>query len=248
MFIVIRKDKHKHMKNLQKFSLRWIIYLLGMIIQALGITMNTKTCLGVSPIISAAYSISEIFHFNLGDMTMALYSTFVAMEIVIHLWICHSTKMEFKSLFIKDLLQLPASLFITRVINLFSVMIPTFTESHVGYFWGSMVGRLILLICSVVFTGIGACLSLEMRIVPNPGDGIVQALADASKVRIGTVKNCFDCSNIVIASCIGIFFAGRIVGIGVGTIIAMIGVGRVIAVVNKVFGSKMTEIQQARIG
>lgn len=38
---------------------RGIIYLAGLAILALGITLNTKTGLGVSPIIAVAYAVSE---------------------------------------------------------------------------------------------------------------------------------------------------------------------------------------------
>ena len=34
---------------------RWIFYILGMVVLAAGITLNTKKGLGVSPIISVAY-------------------------------------------------------------------------------------------------------------------------------------------------------------------------------------------------
>ena len=56
------------MKNLY----RWLIYSGGMAVLALGITLNTKTGLGVSPIISVAYSVSQIFSLNFGDMTFLL--------------------------------------------------------------------------------------------------------------------------------------------------------------------------------
>ena len=40
---------------------RVLFYVIGLLVLALGLTLNTKTGLGVSPIISVAYSISEIF-------------------------------------------------------------------------------------------------------------------------------------------------------------------------------------------
>ena len=40
---------------------RVLFYVIGLIVLALGLPLNTKTGLGVSPIISVAYSISEIF-------------------------------------------------------------------------------------------------------------------------------------------------------------------------------------------
>ena len=43
---------------------RILFYAAGLLILALGLTLNTKTGLGVSPIISVAYSIATIFNHN----------------------------------------------------------------------------------------------------------------------------------------------------------------------------------------
>ena len=71
-----------------------------------------------------------------------------------------------------------------------------------------------------------------MRIIPNPGDGIVQAISDCIHKGVGITKNCFDIFNVLFTTCIGLMFTGHLVGIGIGTILSMIGVGRVIAVFN----------------
>ena len=60
---------------------RWIFYILGMVVLAAGITLNTKTGLGVSPIISVAYCVSQIFELNFGDMTFVLYGIFVVVQL-----------------------------------------------------------------------------------------------------------------------------------------------------------------------
>lgn len=52
------------MKSRNKLLIRWVFYLLGLLILALGIMLNTKANLGVSPIISVPYSISHIIGFN----------------------------------------------------------------------------------------------------------------------------------------------------------------------------------------
>ena len=56
---------------------RVIFYLAGLLILAFGITLNTKTGLGVSPIISVSFSISTILDVNFGDMTFLWYAIFV---------------------------------------------------------------------------------------------------------------------------------------------------------------------------
>ena len=65
--------------------LRIVFYAAGLLILALGIILNTKSGLGVSPIISVAYSIATIGGFNFGNITFLLYSAFVVVEIVTYL-------------------------------------------------------------------------------------------------------------------------------------------------------------------
>lgn len=57
----------------------------------------------------------------------------------------------------------------------------------------------------------------------------------------GFTKNCFDLFNICITISVGMIFAHKLVGVGIGTVVAVLGVGRVIALFNHFFMKKMTE-------
>lgn len=85
-------------------------------------------------------------------------------------------------------------------------------------------------------------MSLNMRLIPNPGDGIVQAIADHMSKSVGLVKNIFDLCCITVTACIGLIFSGHLIGIGIGTILAMIGVGRTMAVFNYILYEKMNKL------
>ncbi len=214
--------------------LRGIFYVLGLLTLALGIILNTKSGLGVSPIISVSYSISTILNVNFGNMTFVLYTVFVIIEIVIHTALKNKQKKELLVALLKDFLQLPLSLVFTRFMNLFSAWIPA--PSH------GIVSQLLVLIAGIICTGIGAAISLDMRIIPNPGDGIVQAIADCIHKPVGFTKNCFDLLNICISISVGLIFAHKLIGIGVGTVLSVLGVGRVIALFNHLFMGKMTKL------
>lgn len=73
--------------------------------------------------------------------------------------------------------------------NLFSAVIPVFETTYPDSFAGSMGGRLLFLALAIVLTGVGAALSLFMRIVPNPGDGLVQGISDFFGLKTGLSKN-----------------------------------------------------------
>ena len=101
-----------HQKSTLTLSGRLAIYSIGLIILALGITLNTKTGLGVSPIISIPYNISQIWHLNLGTMTFIFYTILVMIQILL-------LRKDFK---IYQLLQIVMSLVTSFFIDIFDRM------------------------------------------------------------------------------------------------------------------------------
>ncbi|MDD6614653.1 MAG: DUF6198 family protein [Lachnospiraceae bacterium] len=211
--------------------LRGIFYVAGLLILALGIILNTKSGLGVSPIISVSYSISTIAELNFGNTTFLLYTVFVMIEIFLHVFVRHGRTEKLSLILMKDVMQLPLSLVFTRFMNLFSELIPA--PSH------GLSSQLFTLMGGILLTGIGAAMSLNMRIIPNPGDGIVQAIADCIGKTVGFTKNCFDLVSICITIIISLVFAHKLIGVGLGTVVSVLGVGRVIATFNHLFMNKM---------
>ena len=187
---------------------RIIFYITGLLILAMGLTLNTKAGLGVSPIISVSYSISQIMGMNFGNTTMGLYCVFVVVELILHFIrdrrsektegavLEHANRMNRKLVFLMDVLQIPLSMIFTRFLNLFAKVIPDFSEGEAD---GKQYAvRFAVLILALILTGIGAAMSLNMRIIPNPGDGIVQAIADCIHKSVGFTKNCFDVFNVTV--------------------------------------------------
>ena len=164
-----------------------------------------------------------MMNLNFGDITFILYALFV----VVQLWI------RGKERSIYDLLQFPLSLAFSRVLNLFDGMILYHSDAH------SFFSNLLLLLLAILLTGMGAAMTVNMRLVPNPGDGIVAALAQRFGREQGYMKNIFDVGCVSVTCVIGLAVSGRIVGIGIGTLVAMLGVGRAISLTNHLFREKM---------
>lgn len=203
---------------------RGVMYCIGLVILALGIILNTKTGLGVSPIISIPYCISKIWKLNLGDITMYTYILYVVLQMVLR-------RRKFRSF---DLLQIPMSIIFTRVINVFNDKIIINNSSFVM--------NLILLMIAIMLTAIGVVITVEMKFVPNAADGLAQAMAETMNKSLGISKNILDISSVIITIGIGIFAGGKIIGIGLGTVLAVIGVGRAISLFNMLFKNKLVAI------
>lgn len=204
-----------HGKTL-RLLIRWTLYLLGLAVLALGITLNTKTGLGVSAIVSVPYVCAVIGGWSIGNATLVSYVIFMAVQFALK-------RKEYK---LADLLQLPLSIVFTRFMNLFSDSIPMQTN---------LTGQLVTLVLAVVLTGVGAAITLDMRLVPNPADGMVQAISDVTGKEMGLCKNLVDFFMALVSVIIALVLRGQIIGIGIGTLAAVLGVGRVMAFFNKLF-------------
>lgn len=198
----------------------------GLLLLALGLVLNVKVGLGTSPIMAPAYAVSILLEGDFTDYTFLWYCILILAEVLLHL----RRKASLATL-VMDLLQLPFSMVFTRLMGVYARMIPDFASAE-GLF-GTIAGRILLLLLAIFFTGVGAALTLAVKLVPNPGDGIVQTLAEYFGKPLGSMKNIFDIGCVTIAFLLGIAAGEGILGIGVGTLAAMIGVGRCVALTNR---------------
>lgn len=207
---------------------RYFFYSVGVILLSAGITLNTKTALGVSPLISLPYSVSQIWYLSFPAMTFILYSIFVALQFIL----------KGRNRQLKDLLQIPLSL-------AFSILLDVFSDGYdalasaLGLQSGSFIFRGILLVIAVAMTGVGASMMISMDLVPNPADGLAKTLGEVFGKGLGFGKNFLDFSSVALTCLVGMLFSGGLVGVGIGTIVGMIGVGRCIAAFNYLFHSRM---------
>ena len=158
------------MKGSLRSGPRWFFYLLGMLVLAMGITLNSMTGLGASAIVSVPFTISQGTGLNFGDLTLLVYVLFVAAQFVI---MGKARSWTF-------LLQIPLSIVFTRIMNLIQAFIP--------YQSGSLPANLAMLMLAIVLTGVGAAMTVDMALIPNPGDGIVSSIARRSGRELGLCK------------------------------------------------------------
>ena len=208
------------------FPLRLAIYIAGGIILALGITLNTKTCLGVSPIVSVPYCISVLAQFPLGILTFLFYGFCILLQFLL-------LRREFEPI---RLCQIFMSFVTSLFIQVFDTILPVPEP---------LPFRLLLLTAAILLTGIGAAMTVAMQICPNPADGLAEVIGRKCGKTFGFGKNLFDLISLAISAAIGLIFRRQLIGIGVGTILAMIFTGRVVALAQKPL-NRLNELAEYR--
>ena len=204
-----------------------IVYIIGMAVLGLGLCLSTKLSLGTSALVALPFSISSIYNLNFGNITLIYYIIFIIIQIIIHLIMKKYTSI------IGDISQIIVSLILTRYLNLLSNLIPIFNEYNI-------IIRVLLYLIPIVLVGIGVALIVKTKYPPNPSNGVIKTLAEFSKKDVGLIKNIMDITLVIITCIFSYIVCGKIIGVGIGTVMAMIGVGRVIYYFDKIVGKKIS--------
>ena len=195
---------------------RYLIFLVGLFVNSLGVSLITKANLGTSPISSIPYVLSLNFPFTLGNFTIFFSIFLIALQLII-------LRKNFK---LEHILQIPVSIifgyFIDLTMILFSWVNP---EAYIMKIVFLLIGCLIL--------GVGVYMEVLADVVMLPGESFVRAIVLTWKTNFGTTKICFDVSMSVIAAVLSFVFAGRLDGVREGTVIAALLVGFIARLIGK---------------
>ena len=195
---------------------RYLIFLVGLFVNSLGVSLITKANLGTSPISSIPYVLSLNFPFRLGNFTIFFSIFLIVLQLII-------LRKNFK---LEHILQIPVSIifgyFIDLTMILFSWVNP---EAYIMKIVYLLIGCLIL--------GVGVYMEVLADVVMLPGESFVRAIVLTWKTNFGTTKICFDVSMSVIAAVLSFVFAGRLAGGREGTVIAALLVGFIARLIGK---------------
>lgn len=198
---------------------RYIIFLIGLFINSLGVSLITKAALGTSPISSIPYVLSLNFPFTLGQFTIAFSLFLILLQIII-------LRRNFHA---EHLLQIPISLLFGYFIDLTMVLL-FFVRPH------SYLSSIIYLLAGCVILGFGVYTEVLANVAMLPGESFVRAVSSTWKTEFGSTKIAFDVSMTVIAAALSLFFSGRLNGVREGTVIAALLVG----FIARLFGRKLS--------
>ena len=195
---------------------RYVIFLIGLFVNSLGVSLITKASLGTSPISSIPYVLSLSFPFTLGNFTIFFSIFLILLQLLI-------LRKNFK---LEHVLQIPVSIVFGYFIDLTMLLFAWVNPQ-------AYIMKIIYLLIGCLILGFGVYMEVLADVVMLPGESFVRAIVLTWKTNFGTTKVCFDVSMSVIAAILSFVFTGRLNGVREGTIIAALLVGFIARVLGK---------------
>lgn len=196
---------------------RVLIYIIGMFCIAIGVTFAINSDLGVSPVNSLPYVISQISGIGIGTCVTVVFCSYIIIQIII-------LGKEFK---IINLTQIIFSIIFGYFVDLAKWIMGDFVIP-------TYAGRLVMMAFSIFFIALGVMTYVDTDLVPMPMEGFTLAITHKFKnIPFHYMKIIVDCFVVTAGAILSLLFMHDIVGIREGTIISAIAVGKVIALLQK---------------
>lgn len=229
-----------------KNAKRIALYLIGLLIIALGINVSKLSGLGISPVSSIPGVLAKQFpNFSLGSMVIIVYCILVLAQAAV-------LRKGFK---IKNTLGVPVALIFGLMVDFvgtaeFKLTIAGIPLGIDKVFRGLLVSfpqpqgvimRFVYLAASIIIIGTGVYIYLLPKLVPMPAEGLAVAISAVSGKAFGNCKTAVDVSLIAIASVLQMIFFGGIASfgigkavVGIGTVLSAVCVGQTVKALNKI--------------
>lgn len=187
---------------------RYIIFLIGLFVNSLGVSVITKADLGTSPISSIPYVLSLNYPFSLGVFTVFFSVLLIFLQLLI-------LRKNFRA---EHALQIPISFLFGYFIDLTMAMMGNLAPERYAV-------KILFLLVGCVILGIGVYMEVLANVAMLPGESFVRAVSSTWKTEFGMTKICFDVSMTVIAGGLSVYYTGHLEGVREGTVIAALLVG-----------------------
>ena len=191
---------------------RYLVFLVGLFVNSLGVSLITRADLGTSPISSIPYVLSLNFSFTLGEFTIAFSLLLIVLQLLI-------LRKNFKP---EHWLQIPISVAFGYFIDLTTAMLGDFRLT-------SYPAQFAFLLSGCVVLGVGVYLEVLSNVAMLPGESFVRAVCTTWKREFGASKIAFDVSMTVLAAVLSVVLAG----VREGTVVAALLVGFIARQLNK---------------
>lgn len=208
-------------KRETSFVVRFLVFVLGLLIMTLGIAISVKSNLGVSPVSSIPYTITCVWGIEMGKATILFHIALILLQILL-------LRKAFR---LKNLLQLPVGImfgYFTTFCNYLMTFLPD---------PGNIYIQLTMMLISSFLLALGIFFYVPMDMVPLAGEGAMLAISKVTGKPFSTIKICFDTSMVTISLITCVVLIHALGSVGLGTVCAAFLVGMMLKFITKKFGA-----------
>ena len=102
--------------------------------------------------------------------------------------------------------------------------------------------RRIVICAAILLVAVGVFLYVTADLLMLPGEGVMNAMSQRTKLSFPVCKMIFDCTMVAGAVILSLVFTGTLLGVREGTIIAAIGVGLVMKPIAGFFKPRLQKL------
>ncbi len=209
-------------RDLITMGKRVLVYCIGLFIMAMGVSFSGTADLGMSPVNSVPYVLSEIFtSLSMGTWIIIIFSVYILIQFIL-------LGKDVQPAWILQLVCTAIFGYFTDFTNMLAARFlpdPGELALSVGAAYGV---RLIYLLISMLLIALGILFYLTPDLISLPGEGIMQVISGKLNLPLQKVKMCFDITVSLIALAISLLYFREFHGIREGTVIAAFGVGKIL--------------------
>lgn len=204
----------------KELGLRYGIFLVGLFINSLGVSLITKANLGTSPISSIPYVLSLKFPWSMGVFTILFNVLLVVLQLIL-------LRKKFRP---EYWLQIPVAVLFGWFIDLTMMLLGWMNPQ--GYLL-----EVVSLLIGCVVLGFGVYLEVLADVVMLPGESFVRSIVSTWHTDFGITKICFDASLTAISVVLSLVFFQGLQGVREGTVVAALLVGFIARLFGRWFGA-----------
>lgn len=208
------------MKKTDHLITRYVVFIFGLFIAALGVAFSTKAGLGTSPVSSVPYSVSLFSSFfSFGGWLNVLSLLQIITQVLLLRKNCD-----------------PIEIGIQTVLAFVYGYLTNFCCSLLGGITvTSYPGQLGMLAVSCIVLALGIWIQFMGGVAMLPGEAMNRAISKVTGKPYENVKILFDVLYILIAAVLCLVFLGRLEGVREGSVIAAVAIGFIIKGYNAIW-------------
>ena len=202
----------------RKLVLRYIIFLTGIFLMGLGISLNVKSGLGTTPISCVPLLLSKIFPLSFGTMAFLFSIFFIFIE-----WLI--LRKDFKKEHFSQFIVTP---FFGSFIDLGMYIFRDLVMDN-------YLERMLILLLACLLIALGIYFQVIGKVLINSAEGLVKVIAEKTRLKFGNIKILFDSSLVLLGIIISLLAFRQIQDIREGTIIVALALGSLVKVYKRIF-------------